>query len=151
MNAPPVLTELKLSADMKNALNTALTSGRAIVIAYVDEGGNPQTSYRGSTHVHSDTQLAIWVRNPQGRILESIRKNPRVALIYGNFDPASRGFMSFRGRARIDESADARKRVYEESPEYERNQDTERKGVALIIDLDRVEGFFGGARLQMKR
>jgi hypothetical protein len=59
--------------------------------------------------------------------------------------------MSFRGRARIDESADARERVYEESPEYERNQDKERKGAALIIDLDSVEGFFGGARLQMKR
>jgi hypothetical protein len=29
--------------------------------------------------------------------------------------------------------------------------DKERKGVALIIDLDSVEGFFGGARLQMRR
>jgi general stress protein 26 len=148
---PPILTELKLSAQMKSAVNSGFETGRPLSIAYVDESGGPQLSYRGSTHAHSDTQLAIWVRNPQGRILESIRKNPRVAVIYGNFDPASRGFMSFRGRARIDESADGRKRVYEESPEYERNQDKERKGVALIIDLDSVEGFFGGARLQMKR
>ena len=59
--------------------------------------------------------------------------------------------MNFRGRARIDESADGRKRVYDESPEFERNQDKERKGVALIIDLDSVEGFFGGAVLRMKR
>lgn len=148
---PPVLTELKLSAQMKSAVNAAFETGRAISIAYVDETGGPQTSFRGSTHAHSDTQLAIWVRNPQGRILDSIRKNPRVALIYGNFDPASRGFMNFRGRARIDESADGRKRVYDESPEYERGQDKDRKGVALIIDLDSVEGFFGGAVLKMKR
>jgi len=148
---PPILTELKLSAQMKTAVNSGFESGRALSIAYVDENGGPQLSYRGSTHAHSDTQLAIWVRNPQGRILESIRKNPLVALIYGNFDPASRGFMNFRGRARIDESADGRRRVYDESPEFERNQDKERKGVALIIDVDSVEGFFGGAVLKMKR
>ena len=148
---PPVLTELNLTAQMKSAINTGFETGRALSIAYVDENGGPQLSYRGSTHAHSDTQLAIWVRNPQGRILESIRKNPKVALIYGNFDPASRGFMNFRGRARIDESADGRRRIYDESPEFERNQDKERKGVALIIDLDSAEGFFGGAVLKMKR
>jgi hypothetical protein len=59
--------------------------------------------------------------------------------------------MLFRGRARIDESAEARRRVYEQAPEGERNLDKEKKGVPLIIDLDSVEGFFGGARLQMRR
>jgi hypothetical protein len=57
----------------------------------------------------------------------------------------------FRGRARIDEGAEARRRVYEQAPEGERNLDKERKGVPLIIDLVSVEGFFGGARLQMKK
>jgi uncharacterized protein GlcG (DUF336 family) len=151
MSAPPVLTELKLSADMKRAVDTALESGRAIAIAYVDEHGAPQLSYRGSTQAYSDTQLAIWVRNPQGRILSATKKNPAVALIYANHDPNARGFMIFRGRARIDESAEARRRVYEQAPEGERNLDAERKGVPLIIDLDSVEGFFGGARLQMRR
>jgi uncharacterized protein GlcG (DUF336 family) len=151
MNAPPVLTELKLSADMKQAINTALESGRAIAIAYVDESGAPHLSFRGSTQAYSDTQLAIWVRNPQGGILSATKKNPAVALIYANHDPKARGFMSIRGRARIDESAEARRRVYEQAPEGERNLDKERKGVPLIIDLVSVEGFFGGARLQMKK
>jgi uncharacterized protein GlcG (DUF336 family) len=151
MNAPPVLTELKLSSDMKDAVNTALMSGRAIAIAYVDEAHAPQLSFRGSTQAYSDTQLAIWVRNPQGRILSATKKNPAVALIYANHDPKARGFMVFRGRARIDDSAEARRRVYEQAPEGERNLDKEKKGVPLIIDLDSVEGFFGGARLQMRR
>ena len=151
MNAPPVLTELKLSADMKQAVNTALESGRAIAIAYVDETGAPRLSFRGSTQAYSDNQLAIWVRNPQGGILSATKKNPAVALIYANHDPKARGFMNFRGRARIDQSAEARRRVYEQAPEGERSLDKERKGVPLIIDLDSVEGFFGGARLQMKR
>ena len=143
MSTLPTLTELKLSAEMKHAINTALEIGRAIVVAYVDESGAPHLSYRGSTQAYSDTQLAVWVRNPQGRILS--------ALMYGNFDPTARGFMVFRGRAHTDESADVRRRVYEQAPEGERNLDKERKGVPLIIDLDSVEGFFGGARLQMWR
>ena len=150
MNAPPTLTELKLSPEMKQAINTAMESGRAIAISYVDEEGAPQLSYRGSTQAYGDKQLAIWVRNPEGRILPSIDKNAAVALIYGNFDPTARGFMIFRGRARVDSGAEARRRVYEGSPEYERNQDKDRKGVALIIDLTSVEGFFGGARLKMR-
>lgn len=150
MSTLPTLTELKLTPEMQQAVNTALATGHAIAIAYVDESGEPRLSYRGSTQAYSDTQLAIWVRNPDGRILSSTKKNPVVALIYGNFDPASRGFMIFRGRARIDDSPEARKQVYEQAPEGEQNLDKERKGVPLIIDLVSVDGFFGGARLQMK-
>lgn len=151
MSTPPVLTELKLSAEMKNAVNTALQSGRAVAVAYVNDDGAPQLSYRGSTQAYSDTQLAIWVRNPHSGILAATQKNPAVALIYGNFDPNARGFMMFRGRARVDSSDAVRRAVYEQAPEGEQNLDKDRKGVALIIDLDSVEGFFGGARLQMRR
>jgi hypothetical protein len=151
MNAPPVLTELKLSAQMKDAIDKGFETGKPVVIAYVDESGAPQISYRGSTQAYSDTQLAIWVRNPEGRILESIEKNPAVALIYGNFDPSSRGFMIFRGRAHVDGGAAVRGHVYEHAHAFERDKDKERKGKALIIDLDSVEGFFGGAQLKMRR
>ena len=148
---PPILTELTLSDAMKNAVDSAFGTGKPLAIAYVDENGAPQLSYRGSTQAFSDTQLAIWVRNPGGRILESIAKNPAVALIYGNFDPNNRGFMIFRGRAHIDGSEAVRRQVYERAHEFERNQDKERKGLAMLIDLDSIEGFFGGARLKMKR
>jgi hypothetical protein len=151
MNAPPVLTELKLSAAMKDAIDKAFETSKPVVISYVDESGAPQLSYRGSTQAYSDTQLAIWVRNPEGRILPSIAKNPAVALIYGNFDPSARGFMIFRGRARVDDSDAVRAHVYEHAHAFERDKDKDRKGIALIIDLDSVEGFFGGAQLKMRR
>jgi hypothetical protein len=80
MSAPPILTELKLSADMKQAVDTAFEAMKPIVVSYVDENSAPQLSFRGSTQAYSDTQLAIWVRNPEGRILESITKNPAIAL-----------------------------------------------------------------------
>ena len=150
MSAPPVLTELKLSEDMKKAVNTAFERKKPVVISYV-ENGAPKLSYRGSTQAYSDTALAIWVRMPDGPILEAVQKNPAVALIYGDFRMDGRDFMVFRGKARIDKSEAARKRVYESSHAFEQSQDKERKGNALIIDLDSVEGFFGGALLKMKR
>ena len=148
---PPVLTELKLSDSMKQAIDSAFGNSKPIAISYVDPNGAPQLSYRGSTQAYSDTQLAIWVRNPHGRILESIARNPAVALIYGNFDPNNRGFMIFRGRAHADSDEAVRGRVYGQAHEFERNQDKERKGVAVIVDLDSIDGFFGGARLKMRR
>jgi hypothetical protein len=151
MNAPPVLTELKLSEDMKKAINGAFESMKPIVISYVDESGAPQLSFRGSTQAYGDQQLAIWVRNPEGRILEATRRNPAVALLYGSFEPTGRAFMIFRGRARVDASEAARKRVYESAHPFERDKDKDRKGHALIIDLDSVEGFVGGAQLKMRR
>ena len=148
--APPVLTELKLSEDMKKAVNTAFERKKPIVISYI-ENGAPKLSFRGSTQAYSDTSLAIWVRMPDGPILDGIKKNPAVALIYGDFRTDGRDFMIFRGKARIDKSEVARRRVYESAPVYEQGQDKDRKGNAVIVDLDSVEGFFGGALLKMKR
>jgi len=108
--APPVLTELKLSEDMKKAVNTAFERKKPIVISYI-ENGAPKLSFRGSTQAYSDTSLAIWVRMPDGPILDGIKKNPAVALIYGDFRIDGRDFMIFRGKARIDKSEVARKRV----------------------------------------
>jgi len=147
---PPELTTLELTDDMKRAIARAFEIGRPIAIAYVDESGAPQLSYRGSTQAYSDTELAIWVRNADGRILESIARNPAVALIYGRFEPGDRDFMILRGRARTEDSKVVRDHVYEHAHPFEQSQDAERKGVAVIIDLESVDGFFGGARLRMR-
>jgi hypothetical protein len=151
MSAPPVLTELKLSEEMKKAINTAFERMKPIVISYIDESGAPKLSFRGSTQAYSDTALAIWVRMPDGPILDGVKKNPAVALIYGDFRTDGRDFMIFRGKARLDKTEAVRTRVYESSHPFERSQDKDRKGNALIIELDSVEGFFGGALLKMKR
>ena len=151
MSAPPVLTELKLSEDMKKAVNTAFERKKPIVISYVDETNAPKLSFRGSTQAYSDTALAIWVRMPDGPILAAVKRNPAVALIYGDFRSDGRDFMVFRGRARIDASDAARSRVFESAHPFEQSQDQDRNGNALIVELDSVEGFFGGALLKMKR
>lgn len=148
---PPTLTELELTPEIEQAVDTAAANGRPVSVAYVNAGGEPEISYRGSTQAYSDTQLAIWVRNPESGLIKATRSNPAVALLFGKFEPDDRGFIVFRGRAHVDDSDAARRHVYESSPEIEQSFDPERKGVPLIIDLDSVDGFFGGYALRMRR
>ncbi len=138
------MAELKLSELVKQAVNTALARGKPISVAYVDAGNRPQISFRGSVQAYSDTQLAIWVRNPAGGMLKAIESNPYVSLLYADLSPESKAFVTFKGRGRVDASDAARRAIYDNSIELERNLDKDRKGVALIIDLDSVSGLFGG-------
>jgi hypothetical protein len=148
---PPAATEIKLSPELKETVNTALARGRMISVAYVSPEGRPELSFRGSVQAYSDTQLAIWVRDPAGGILKAVAGgHPHIALLYGELGPQSKAFVAFRGRGRIESSESVRRKVFDESPEIERNMDKDRKGVPLIIDLDSVDGFFGGNALKMR-
>jgi hypothetical protein len=48
--------------------------------------------------------------------------------------------LQFHGRARIAADEAERSRVFDSAPEREQAADPDRKGAAVIIDLDRVEG-----------
>ena len=150
--APPVLTELKLTPALKELVNGALERGRMLSVAYVGENSRPELSFRGSVQTFSDTQLAIWVRNPEGGILAAVRGGrPHISLLYGEIRPDAKAFVTFRGRGRIDNADAVRRKVYDSSPEVERNLDKDRKGLPLVIDLDSVDGFFQGTVLKMRR
>jgi len=97
------------------------------------------------------TALAVWVRNPDGGLAKALPKNARVTLLYRDPGPENRAMLVFRGVGRIDESETARRQVYDSSPEPERNADREEKGKALIVELERVDGFMPGARVMMRK
>src|SRR5215207_9722691 len=135
-DASPV--PIELTEEIRATINGALANGTPVVVAYVDERGQPRLSFRGSTQVFGDDQLAIWVRNAEGGLPRALAANPRVSLLYRN--PQPRMLLTFEGRGRFDDAEATRTAVYERSPEVERNFDPERKGLALIVDLDRVTG-----------
>ena len=144
-------SQLKLDSALRDTINHALDHGRMLSVAYVGADGRPELSFRGSVQTYSDTQLAIWVRNPEGGIVKAVRDGRiHISLLYGELGP-TKAFISLRGRGRIDNSEAVRQKVYSSAPELERNLDKERKGVPLIIDLDSVEGFFQGNALKMHR
>ena len=147
--APEPLTEMKLTDEIKEAVNNSYPSGKPMLFAYVDQDGQPSLSYRGSARAYTDDQLAIWVRNPEGGLLKALDKNNRITAMYR--DPETRASIQFRGKARVDNSEQTREKLYNEIPEPERNADKEKKGSPLIIELDRVDGFMPGLRIAMRR
>jgi general stress protein 26 len=140
--APPTpATPVRLTEELKKLVDNALATRHPMMVAYVDALGQPILSFRGSTQSYSDGQLAIWVRNSDGNFLNAIAKNPKVALMYRDED--SKATYQFQGRARVSTDEAVRQRVYAKMAEAERNHDPARAGVALLIDLDRVEGWAG--------
>ena len=146
---PPAATAIALTDVIRQAIDGALANGTPVVVAYVDGEGQPHLSLRGSVQVYSSDQLAMWIRNPQGGILAALPGNPHLALFYR--DPASRTSYQFHGRGWVDSSEAARQTVFDNTPEVERNFDPQRKGVAVIVDLDRVEGRNAAGPLVMER
>jgi hypothetical protein len=106
----------------------------------VDRQNRPVLSFRGSTAVHGDDSLGLWVRNAEGGTVEAIRHNPHVALMYRS---ATVPMLKFEGRAYVATDPAERNQVFEAAPERERNADPERKGLAVVIVLDKVSGVLG--------
>jgi hypothetical protein len=131
---------LVLTQEIKDLVNGSLESGNPILLAAVDAQNRPVLSFRGSTQVHGDDSLGLWARNAEGGTIEAIKQNPQVALMYRS---ATVPMLKFEGRARIATDPAERNQVFEAAPERERNGDPDRKGLALVIELDKVSGVLG--------
>ena len=143
---------IELTENFVEVLRGAFESGLATMVSYVDDSGQPHVTPRGTTQVLSKDELAIWVRNREGGIATAIKHNPRIAVSYFAYrgSPYS-GSLEFQGRAHVDEDGETRTRVFEGSPPVEQRLDPERKGFALVVELDRVNGFVSGNRVNMVR
>jgi hypothetical protein len=151
MTTPPAPAPLKLTDSMKEAVNGALGRGKPVAVSYVDESSQPHLSYRGTVQVYSDTQLALWTRDPKNGMASAIAANPSMVLLYGDLNPENRVLLTFRGRGHVDNDEAVRRKVFESSHPAEQERDKERKGVAIIIDLDSVEGLVDGGFVRQRR
>jgi len=141
---------IQLTDDMGDLLASALSDGYPVVAASVDADGQPHLSFFGTTQVFGPEQLAIWVRNPSASsFLRRIAENPRVSLLYRN--SAARVMYQFHGVGRPSADEDVRQRVFDQSPEVERSLDPDRRGVAVLIDVDLVRGRLGREAVEMSR
>ncbi len=126
---------MEFPADFRDAINSSLADGAPILMAAVQADGQPWMAFRGSAHVHSADQIGLWIRNVAGHSAGGLSANNRVSLFYRK--PGGLAFQIL-GRAHLTDDAALRQRIYDESPEPERNADKEMKGTALIVDVDRV-------------
>ncbi len=140
---------LNLTGEITAAIDGAALRGHTLVLAFVRDDGSPSVSFRGSAYVHSPTQLALWARKRDSGLAAAIAERPRVSLAFYEADGPGAKYLAIEGRARVAPELD--QEVYEAIIEPERQQDPERKGVAVLIDVDSVagageNGFFQQAR-----
>ncbi len=140
---------IELGDEIARNVNSAYENGTPVVVGYVDSGGWARLSFRGTVQVFGPDRLALWARDPEGGLPRSIFERPQLTLLYRN--PATRQTYVFFGRARIAADEETRTRVYESSPQAEQDRDPDRGGVAVIVDLDRVEGVSPDGRWRMER
>jgi hypothetical protein len=129
---------------VKGLINNALANQTPVVVTYVDEQGRPHSSLRGSTCVFSPTQLAIWIRHADGGLPQAIVNNRNVSLLYN--DRRAGATVIVMGRAHIAEDEETRRKVFELGPEVEQTHDPHRHGVAVVIDVTRLQGGPGAGR-----
>ena len=144
-------TQLTLTPSMKEAVNGALGRGKPVSVAYVDEQGQPHRSYRGGVQAFSNTQLALWAREANAGIAAAVARNPAIVLLYGDLLAENRIILTFRGRAHVDNSPETRRTVFEGSHPAEQERDKDRKGVAIVIDLDGIDGLIDGGFVKLRR
>jgi hypothetical protein len=140
--APPAQAQrIVLPEALKRRIDNALAERHPMLVAHVDAQGQPVLSFRGSVQVFSDDQLALWVRNSTGGFIAAIRANPRIALMYR--DEEAKATYQLQGRARVTEVAAERRLIFQRAPQAERAHDFAMLGTAVVVDLDRVEGYSG--------
>lgn len=143
--------ELEVTAKMGALLHGALMSGHPATVAYIGLDNAPHLSHRGTLQRLNDRQLAFWARNPEGGIVKAIGEHSRLAVLYSDFsDLAHRVLLNFAGRASIETTEEVRRKVYDSSPEFERRADADRSGIAIIIDIDEINGLIDGEYIRMR-
>ena len=143
------MADVDLTGEIAAAIDGAIERGPALVLGYVTEDGAPALSFRGSAQVHSADQLAVWARKRDEGLAQEVSARPRVTLLYYSRDTPGAAYLSIRGRARL--APELNDVVYERMVKVEQSLDPERRGVAVLIDVDVVDGFGAEGRFHQER
>jgi pyridoxamine 5'-phosphate oxidase-like protein len=129
---------VNLTGEIAAAIDGAVLRGRPLAVSFVRDDGSPSVSFRGSMYVHGANQLAIWVRKRDSGLAAAIVERPRVSLVFLEPEGPGARYLAIEGRARLAPELD--QEVYDAIVEPERQQDPERQGVAVLVDVDSVSG-----------
>lgn len=152
---PQPLIELRLPPEVKAAVNEAYVPGnQAIAVAFTDDEGRPNMSFRGSVVALSDTALAFWARHADGATMHAAERGAEMVLLHrmpGEVNGPSQAVITFRGRGRLAQDEAERRAIYDTMVQRERDGDKDYTGVGIVVDLDTVSGYVPGIRMRMTR
>lgn len=126
---------IEFTEEMKSAISTAFSAGLATTVATASKDGMPDIALKGSMMAFDDDHLAFWERS-HGLTLRNLDENPRVCVYYRN--PQTRLSLKFFGEVQLLREGDVRQQIMDRTVEFELSRDPDRKGVAVLIRVDRV-------------
>lgn len=130
--------------DFTDLIDTALANGRPCVLATAGADGRPDVGPKGSMLVFDEHRLAYWERT-RNKHLENLRRSPDVSVLY--LDLANGKYIRFYGRAELHEDGPVRDQIRHRVVEPELAFDPERKGIGILIEVERVSEPFGGGEM----
>jgi predicted pyridoxine 5'-phosphate oxidase superfamily flavin-nucleotide-binding protein len=138
---------IKLTDQMREAIDPALAQGYPCLVATVSKDGTPNVGYKGSVMVFDDESLAYWERTYQGTA-ENVEANPNVMILFRN--SATRAAWRFLGKATVHKAGPLREQVMARTVQAELDRDPERKGYAVIVKVDKVLPLGGQKPMQSR-
>ena len=131
---------INLTEQMREMVNNALANGCPCVLATATASGEPDIGFKGSTMIFDNESLAYWERTRRQH-LKNLRENSRVVVLFR--DPNTKINWRFHGIATIHESGPLREQVMARVVKAELEKDPERKGLAVIIRVNKVTNLAG--------
>lgn len=136
-----------MTTQIKDLLDKALSDGTPCLLGTADKSGRPQISPKGSVAVFDPETLSFWERSRRSAF-EHLKVNPHVVVYYRNTKRASEmpfhgAALRFHGIARVFETGPEWHRAWSITGQAEQEKDPERRGVAVLIRIDRIEELSG--------
>ena len=124
-------------SEMAPFVDRAHDDGLTCLVATASRDGQPNLAFKGSTMVWDQEHLAFWER-AHGETLAHLRENPQIAVVYRNREAGKT--WRFWGVAELHEADALREEIMGRTIQAELDRDPERKGIGILVRVDRVLG-----------
>jgi len=131
---------ISISDQMKDLVDNALANGSPCILATVAADGEPDIGYKGSMMVFENDSLAYWERTKRVH-MKNVKENPKVVVLFR--DAKTKAAWRFHGTATLHESGAIRDQVMARTVKDELDKDPERKGAAVVIQLNKITNMGG--------
>lgn len=137
---------ISLTPEMHEKINNSLADRLPCLLGTASAKGYPGLGHRGSMMVFDDEHLAYWERAFQ-RGYDNLCETTHVVVAYT--DLPNRVGWRFYGDAECHASGPVYDEVWQRAPEREKEQDPDKKGIAVLIRVDAVMSL-GGETIQAR-
>ena len=131
---------LSLTNEMKELFNKSLIEKYPGIIATSSLDGIPHMALKGSLIVFDEKRISFWDRT-FGLTISHIEKNPNVMVLIRNNN--TKVGWRFFGKATLVNDDDLTSSIWDKTPQAEKDRDPDKKGVAVIVDIEYILPFTG--------